>query len=67
MKPSKMLSLPSSNEHIRKIKIKNDQTLELQAIPFSYTLVAESGKKDREVYEATYDTSLLMWKAIKVK
>lgn len=52
----KLLELPSANERIRKIKIKKENILELQTIPFSYTLVAEtSDKKERKEYEVEWD------------
>ena len=50
----KLLALPSVNEHIRKIKIKNKNRLELQSIPFSYTLIAQTAKKDRIFYEVVW-------------
>ena len=55
VKPFKLVSLPHVNEHIRKIKIIANNTLELQAIPFSYTLIALAGKKDRIDYRIVWD------------
>jgi hypothetical protein len=59
-KPVKLFSLPNPNEHIRKIKIKADY-LQLQAIPFSYTLVAQATKEYRVIYDAEWDNSLSQW------
>ena len=43
----KLLELPVANEHIRKIKVKDKNLLELQSIPFSYALIAQTAKQDR--------------------
>ncbi len=51
-KSIKLLELPNANEHIRKIKVTGNNQLELQSIPFSYTLIAQTDKKDRTVYDA---------------
>ena len=60
-KRMKLLELPSSTEHIRKIKIKADNTLELQSISFSYTLIAQSTKKGRTFYIAKWDETTHAW------
>jgi len=60
-KRMKLLELPSSTERIRKIKIKADNTLELQSIPFSYTLIAQSAEKDRTFYIAKWDETTHAW------
>jgi len=51
----KLLELPKSTAHIRKIKIKGDNQLELQSISFSYTLIAQSAKNDREIYQVFWN------------
>ncbi len=61
LKPKKLLELPSVNEHIRKIKIKGKNHMELQAIPFSYSLIAQTAKKDRIYYRADWDKKLGIW------
>ncbi len=58
----KLLELPTVNEHIRKIKIAGDNHLELQAIPFSYTLLAQSASRDRTYYDAKWDVAASKWK-----
>jgi hypothetical protein len=59
----KLLELPSANERIRKIKIRNDNTLELQTIPFSYTLIAEtSNKNERKEYKVEWNSKLSKFK-----
>ena len=58
----KLLDLPLPNEHIRKIKIKGKNLLELQTIPFSYTLIAEtSNKRERHHYRAEWSEKTLRW------
>jgi len=58
----KLLELPSANEHIRKIKVRGDNLLELQTIPFSYTLIAEtSNQKERNHYDAKWDNNNNSW------
>lgn len=59
----KLLELPSANEHIRKIKVRGKNILELQTIPFSYTLIAEtSNNQDRNHYKVKWNQKLLEWK-----
>ncbi len=64
--PFKLLELPSANEHIRKIKIKKRNILELQSIPFGYSLVAQSSKKDRIHYVAVWRKNTKRWKITKI-
>jgi len=54
-KPIKLLELPNANEHIRKIKVTGNNQLELQSIPFSYTLIAQTAKKDRLIYNVFWN------------
>ncbi|MCF6244009.1 MAG: hypothetical protein L3J43_03115 [Sulfurovum sp.] len=61
-KAIKLLELPNANEHIRKIKVKGKNELELQSIPFSYTLIAQTAKKDRMYYTITWNASKNSWK-----
>lgn len=61
-RPRKLLELPAANERIRKIRITGDNHLELQAIPFSYTLLAQSASRDRTYYDATWDAASSGWK-----
>jgi hypothetical protein len=44
--PFKLFDLPSANEHVRKIKIRGENLLELQTIPFSYSLIAQTTEGD---------------------
>jgi len=53
-KNQKLLTLPTVNEHIRKIKIIGKNLLEIQTIPFSYALIAQTAKEDRTVYHAEF-------------
>jgi hypothetical protein len=59
--PQKLLELPVSNQHIRKIKITDKNALELQGIPFSYALIAQTAKQDRTFYQADWDTDKSVW------
>jgi len=59
--PKKIMELPSVNEHIRKIKIYKKNTLELQTIPFTYTLIARATKQDRIYYRAQWDNKIKIW------
>ncbi len=60
--PRKLLELPAANERIRKIRITGNNELELQAISFSYTLLAQSTSRDRTYYDATWDAASSEWK-----
>ncbi len=66
-KPIMLFSLPSDNEYIRKIKIRGKNHLEIQTIPFSYTLIAQTGQSDRAIYHAIWRESTNMWKLTKEK
>lgn len=63
--PEKLLELPSANEHIKKVKIKAKNHLELQTIPFSYSLIAQSSKKDRGIYDARWNEANNKWELTK--
>jgi hypothetical protein len=57
-----LLKLPNFNEHIRKIKVRAKNLLELQTIPFSYTLIAEtSGDDGRKFYTLKWNELTLSW------
>ncbi|MBU1669059.1 hypothetical protein KKC13_11625 [bacterium] len=58
----KVLALPRANEHIRKIKIRGQNHLELQTIPFTYSLVAQTVEQGvRSNYDAKFNTSSSTW------
>ena len=57
----KLLELPVANEHIRKIKVKSKNLLELQSIPFSYALIAQTAKQNRQKYSAKWDQNRKHW------
>jgi hypothetical protein len=63
--PKKLFEITNAEEHIRKIKIKDINHLEVQTIPFSYTLIAQSSKKDRLIYDVYYRNQ--EWKIIRRK
>jgi hypothetical protein len=56
-----LLSLPDPTLRIRKIKVKEKNRLQLQSIPFSYTLIAQSGEKDRSIYAAQWYPDEKRW------
>ena len=60
--PEKLLTLPNATEHIRKIKVKGKNRLELQSIPFSYALIAQTGHRDRTYYNAVWNEKQQQWK-----
>jgi len=64
--PVKLLELPNPNEHIRKIKVLSNNTLELQTIPFSYALIAQTDKNDRHHYHALWDEKSQQWRVEKM-
>jgi len=59
--PVKILSLPNSTEHIRKIKIFEKNRLMLQVIPFSYTLIAQTDISDRILYSVFWNVTYKKW------
>jgi hypothetical protein len=64
---TKLLELPNPNEHIRKIKVIEKNRLELQSIPFSYALIAQTSKQDRVYYRADWEIKNGYWKIKKSK
>ncbi len=60
--PFKLLELPYANKHIRKIKITDKNTLELQAISFNYSLVAQSTQEHRVYYDARWTNFWTIYK-----
>jgi hypothetical protein len=64
--PKKLLELPTAEEHIRKIKVRAKNLLDLQTIPFSYTLIAEtSANNERNHYDAKWDALTSTWYLVK--
>ena len=59
--PKKLFSLPDTNQYMRKIKIKSKNRLELQTIPFMYSLIAETSKKDRKHHIVRWDEKQKKW------
>jgi len=58
----RLAALPDANLHIRKIKVKGKDRLELQAIPFSYALIAQTGVQDRIHYYLVQNRQSGEWK-----
>jgi hypothetical protein len=61
-KPTKLFELPVANEYIRKIRIRDNNRLNLQTIPFSYSLVAETSSKVRNSHTVFWDTKNKVWR-----
>jgi hypothetical protein len=59
--PVKLLELTNSNDHIRKIKIKENNYLELQITPFSYALIVQTTKNYRTLYDAKWNSVVSEW------
>ena len=58
-KKNKLFSLPSASEHIRKIRIIDENTLEIEVINFTYSLVSETSlKRDRKHYRLFWNSNL---------
>lgn len=60
-KPVKLFELPLANEYIRKIKVRKQNLLEIQTIPFSYSLVAETSSQLRHNYKISWNQELHKW------
>jgi hypothetical protein len=65
--PVKLLSLPNPTERVRRIKVSGANTLSLQSIPFTYSLVARAARHDRTHYRAVYHADTNSWKIEIVK
>jgi len=61
MHPIKLFNLPDASLRVRKIKVVGKNTLKLEAIKFNYSLVAQTTKKQREIYTASYNLSTNRW------
>jgi len=59
--PHKLFELPNPKLHVRKIKVTGKNSLYLEAIKFSYSLIAETNKKQRTHYSAKYDSKTKKW------
>lgn len=60
--PIPLLELPDANEHIRKILVRGKNHLELQTIPFTYTLIAQTAEQGvRTNYDVVWDTASKNW------
>ena len=62
-KPIKLFELPNSMLRIRKIKVTAPNKIYLEAIKFSYSLIAQTAKKQRIIYIATFKNQ--KWEVIK--
>ncbi len=58
----KLLEIPNANERIRRIKVREANHLELQTIPFSYSLIAQTAEHEREIYDAWWDPRTKRWR-----
>ncbi len=64
--PKELITLENTNEYIRKVKVKSKNRLELQTIPFSYSLVVQTSKKDRMHYNLEWSSESREWKIRKI-
>ena len=62
--PHKLFELPNPMLRVRKIKIMDKNRLKLEAIKFNYSLVAETNKKQRTEYIATYNPINSTWNIV---
>jgi len=62
---TKLFDLPDPNAHIRKIKIRSKNRMEIQAIPFTYSLIAQASKQDRIYYDVVWNPNGQQWKIYK--
>jgi len=59
--PVKIFSLPNAQLRARKIRVVGKNRLKIEAIKFNYSLVAQTSKKQREVFDAIYDSKAKKW------
>jgi len=60
----KLFELPNPSLRVRKIKVIGKNRLKIEAIKFNYSLVAESAKKQRVMYIATYNLTNSTWQIV---
>jgi hypothetical protein len=65
--PQALLEIPNATERIRKIKVRGPNRLELQTIPFSYSLIAQTAEHDRTHYEAVWSPDRNRWSVRKIE
>lgn len=60
----KLFNLPNPMLRVRKIRVIGKNTIKLEAIKFNYSLVAETNKKQRFIYIATYNPKSSTWQIV---
>ena len=60
-KPIKLFELPDPTLRVRKIKVVGKNHLKVEAIKFNYSLVAQTAKKQRVIFDAIYDSKAKKW------
>jgi len=65
--PVRLFSLPDATLRVRKIKVAGENLLQLEAVPFSYTLIVERDSTYRTLYRAFKPAGESGWKILKVK
>ncbi len=58
----KIFEIPNPTLRVRKIKIINKNQLLIEAIKFNYSLIAQTTKKQRKIFIATYNPNSNNWK-----
>jgi hypothetical protein len=65
--PVALFEIPNATERIRKIKVRGPNRLEVQTIPFSYSLIAQTAEHDRTHYEAVWHPDQNRWSIRKIE
>ena len=63
-KAHKLFELPNPRLRVRKIKVIAKNRLKIESIKFNYSLVAETNKKQRYEYIATYNPTNYTWSVV---
>ena len=63
--PIPLFTLVNTQAFIRKIKIKGKNRLAIETIPFSYTLIAQTAKRNRNPYTVQWNPEKKSWKLTK--
>ena len=59
--PQRLFSLPDPNQHIRKIKLVDAHTMQIESIRFTYALIAQTARQDRLRFVAKWDKTRQKW------
>ena len=62
--PHKLFNLPNAQLRVRKIKVIGKNRLKIEAIKFNYSLIAQTDKKQRDIYIASYNPESKKWELV---